>query len=150
MRCGHLGLQGCTQFCAALPKRLSEGIHDTCKGICLLPCDAGIALQNIIAATQCTLVTTQRMQVIRKHLARGEVEKSTPMLRATAQQTHVAMIHPYNNAGGCEIVGGFAASSAIEREATCGGGLRITQAFAMPVSLHQAGGGTKAHQFGAI
>lgn len=51
----------------------------------------------MIAATQGALITTQRMQVIRKHLARGEVEKPAPMLRPPTQQIHVAMIHPHHH-----------------------------------------------------
>lgn len=58
----------------------------------------------MIAATQGALITTQRMQVIGKHLARGEVEKPAPMLRPPPQQIHIAMIHPYHHARGGQII----------------------------------------------
>lgn len=58
----------------------------------------------MIAPTQRTFIPTQRMQIVRKHLARGEIEKPAPMLRTPAQQIHVAMIHPHHHTRGGQII----------------------------------------------
>ena len=72
------------------------------------------------------------------------------MLCATAQQIHVAMIHPHHHARGGEIVRRLAARDSIERQPPRRGRLCIAQPFTVPVRLYKACGSAKAHQFSTI
>ncbi len=150
MRRRNLRIQRLAEFRASLPQNGRKAVHHPRKGIRLLPRDHGIALQNVVPASQRPLVAAQGMQIVRKHLTRREIQKAPPMLRAAAQQIHVPMVHPHHQTGRREVIARFAARHAIQRETSRGGVLRIAQPFATPNRLHKASRGLKAHQLAPV
>lgn len=150
MRRRNLRIQRLTQFRAPLPQNGREAVHHPRKGVRLLPGDHGIALQNIVPASQSPFIAAQSMQVVRKHLTGREVQKTPPMLRAAAQQIHVAMIHPHHQTGRREVIRRLPTRHAIQRETSRRRTLRIAQPFSAPNRLHEASRGLKAHQLAPI